>query len=167
MNSIQQRTRRIRCSISVAVVRFRAARFWLLGPRLFLALGVLIWRLPRGLRPFVCVRLVRRLRLREATAQTTQHSHEHLITPHFPTHMIARTVFLDHSTRRWPISGRAMSSPPTIPANSQQQTYRYRVRTPFLSPGSTGLWIKLGLLGYQTIDTVHMVPVVEMARKGH
>ena len=51
---------------------FWAARFWLL--RLF-TLGFL------SLRPFLCVRLGRRFRLREATAHTTQHSHEHLITP--------------------------------------------------------------------------------------
>ena len=32
-------------------------------------------------------------------------------------------------------------------------------------PGSTGMWIEYGLLGYQTVDTVHMVLAVEMVRK--
>jgi len=52
-----------------AVFIFWAGRFWLLR---LLALGFL------SLRSFLCVRLGRRLRLREAIAYTTQHSHEHL-----------------------------------------------------------------------------------------
>ena len=66
-----------------------AARFWLLS---LLALGFL------SLRPFLCVRLGRRLRLRKATAHTTQHSHEHLIAPRLSTHILARTVFPDQHT---------------------------------------------------------------------
>ncbi len=64
-------------------------RSWLLR---LLALGFF------GLRLFLCVRLGRKLGLRETTAHTTQQSQEHLTTPLLPTHMITRTAFLDHST---------------------------------------------------------------------
>ena len=66
-----------------AVFIFWAGRFWLLR---LLALGFL------SLRSFLCVRLGRRLRLREAIAYTTQHSHEHLTTP-FLTSTTAITTF--------------------------------------------------------------------------
>ena len=70
-----------------AVFIFWAGRFWLLR---LLALGFL------SLRSFLCVRLGRRLRLREAIAYTTQHSHEHLTTPFLtstPTSATAITTF--------------------------------------------------------------------------
>jgi len=76
--------RLLRLSWKRSTVRVR--RFWLLR---LLALGFL------GLRPFLCIRLGRRLGLREATAHTTQHSQEHLTTPLLPTHMIIRTVLLN------------------------------------------------------------------------
>ena len=41
----------------------------------------------------------------------------------------------------------------------------YRMRTLVLSPGSTGLWIEFGLLGFENVGTVHMDPTVEMVRE--
>ena len=70
-NAIIQTWLGVSCSGRLSLMRL-IRRFWLLR---LLALGFL------GLRPFLCVRLGSRLRLREATAHTTQHSHEHLITP--------------------------------------------------------------------------------------